>query len=84
MIAYIMNTWLNLSYRIIILLLNFIINNNYYSCVYMQISMNVILGMMGVTTNATTRWEASTVHVTPALIWILMEGSASLIAVCCL
>ena len=46
----------------------------------MQISMNVILGMVGVTTNATTRWEASTVHVTPALIWILMEGSASLVS----
>ena len=42
--------------------------------------MNVILGMVGVTTNATTRWEASTVHVTPALIWILMEGSASLVS----
>ena len=42
--------------------------------------MNVILGMMGVTINATTRWEASTVHVTPALIWILMEGSASLVS----
>ena len=31
------------------------------------------------TMNATTHWVASTVRATPALIWILMEGHASLV-----
>ena len=45
----------------------------------MQIPMNVKMGVMGATTNVTTHWEASTVRATPALIWILMEGPASLV-----
>ena len=48
-------------------------------CICMQIPMNVILGGMGVTTNAITRWEASTVRATPPLTWIQMEGPASLV-----
>ena len=48
-------------------------------CMHMQMSMNVILGRMGVITNATTHWEAFIVHATPHLIWILMEGPAFLV-----
>lgn len=51
-------------------------------CIRMQMSMNVTLGVMDATTNVTTHWAVSTVRVTLPLIWILMEGPASLVYYC--
>ena len=46
---------------------------------HIQMSMNVTLGVMDVTTNVTTHWAAFTVRAIQALIWIQMDGPASLV-----